>query len=75
MHTFAEHLQAHIISGNYIATFMQTIAKVMPPPPAATALAIHPNDNNILVFGMEDSSIQIFQFRTRQACFSTLLNL
>ena len=35
----------------------------MPPPPAATYLAFHPQDNNIITIGMEDSSIQIYNVR------------
>ncbi|KAL2513942.1 WD repeat domain-containing protein [Forsythia ovata] len=32
----------------------------MPPPSAATFLAFHPQDNNIIAIGMDDSSIQIY---------------
>jgi len=35
----------------------------MPPPPAATYLAFHPQDNNIIAIGMDDSSIQIYNVR------------
>lgn len=35
----------------------------MPPPPAATYLAFHPQDNNIIAIGMEDSTIQIYNVR------------
>ena len=35
----------------------------MPPPPAATFLAFHPQDNNIIAIGMEDSTIQIYNVR------------
>ena len=35
----------------------------MSPPPAATFLAFHPQDNNIIAIGMEDSSIQIYNVR------------
>lgn len=35
----------------------------MPPPPAATFLAFHPQDNNIIAVGMEDSTIQIYNVR------------
>ncbi|KAK6117020.1 hypothetical protein DH2020_049264 [Rehmannia glutinosa] len=35
----------------------------MPPPPAATYLAFHPQDNNVLAIGMEDSTIQIYNVR------------
>ncbi|KAL5849380.1 hypothetical protein ACOSQ4_007393 [Xanthoceras sorbifolium] len=39
-----------------MTTFMQ-------PPPASTFLAFHPQDNNILAIGMEDSTIQIYNVR------------
>ena len=42
---------------------MQTMTTFMPPPPAATFLAFHPQDNNIIAIGMEDSSIQIYNVR------------
>lgn len=35
----------------------------MPPPPAATYLAFHPQDNNIIAIGMDDSTIQIYNVR------------
>ncbi|KAJ4722098.1 Topless-related protein [Melia azedarach] len=35
----------------------------MPPPPASTFLAFHPQDNNIIAIGMEDSTIQIYNVR------------
>ncbi|KAK3436786.1 hypothetical protein EUGRSUZ_C01427 [Eucalyptus grandis] len=40
----------------------QTIT-TLGPPPAATFLAFHPQDNNIIAIGMEDSSIQIYNAR------------
>lgn len=42
---------------------MQTMTTFMPPPPAATFLAFHPQDNNIIAIGMDDSSIQIYNVR------------
>ena len=42
---------------------LQTMTTFMPPPPAATFLAFHPQDNNIIAIGMEDSSIQIYNVR------------
>lgn len=42
---------------------MQTMATFMPPPPAATFLAFHPQDNNILAIGMDDSTVQIYNVR------------
>lgn len=41
----------------------QTMATFMPPPPAATFLAFHPQDNNIIAIGMDDSTIQIYNVR------------
>ncbi|KAG5618714.1 hypothetical protein H5410_018538 [Solanum commersonii] len=35
----------------------------MPPPPAATYIAFHPQDNNIIAIGMDDSTIQIYNVR------------
>lgn len=35
----------------------------MSPPPAATYLAFHPHDNNIMAIGMEDSTILIYNVR------------
>lgn len=39
------------------------MATFMPPPPAATFLAFHPQDNNIIAIGMDDSTIQIYNVR------------
>ncbi|KAJ7549925.1 hypothetical protein O6H91_07G075100 [Diphasiastrum complanatum] len=51
-------------SGGKISLFNMMTFKVMttfmPPPPAATFLAFHPQDNNIIAIGMEDSTIQIY---------------
>ena len=35
----------------------------MPPPPTSTFLAFHPQDNNIIAIGMEDSTIHIYNVR------------
>lgn len=40
--------------------YQQTIKTIMSPPPAATFLALHPRDNNIIAIGSDDSSIQIY---------------
>ncbi|GAV82484.1 WD40 domain-containing protein [Cephalotus follicularis] len=45
-----------------MATF-KTMTTFMPPPPAATFLAFHPQDNNIIAIGMDDSTIQIYNVR------------
>lgn len=56
---------------------MQTMTTFMSPPPAATFLAFHPQDNNIIAIGMEDSSIQIYNVRVDEvvACVWSALSL
>ncbi|KAJ0014388.1 hypothetical protein Pint_21632 [Pistacia integerrima] len=55
------------VSGGKVSLFNMMTFKVMtmfmPPPPAATYLAFHPQDNNIIAIGMEDSTIQIYNVR------------
>lgn len=41
----------------------KTMTTFMPPPPAATSLAFHPQDNNIIAIGMDDSTVQIYNVR------------
>ena len=48
----------------------QTMTTFMPPPPAATFLAFHPQDNNIIAIGMDDSSIQIYNVRVDEVWHS-----
>ncbi|KAG9150918.1 hypothetical protein Leryth_003045 [Lithospermum erythrorhizon] len=54
-------------SGGKISLFnmmtFKTMTTFMPPPPAATFLAFHPQDNNIIAIGMTDSTIQIYNVR------------
>lgn len=54
-------------SGGKISLFnmmtFKTMTTFMSPPPAATFLAFHPQDNNIIAIGMEDSTIQIYNVR------------
>ncbi|KAE8699401.1 Transducin family protein / WD-40 repeat family protein isoform 5 [Hibiscus syriacus] len=54
-------------SGGKISLFnmmtFKTMATFMPPPPPATFLAFHPQDNNIIAIGMGDSTIQIYNVR------------
>ncbi|XP_039019798.1 topless-related protein 3-like [Hibiscus syriacus] len=38
----------------------------MSPPPASTFLAFHPQDNNIIAIGMEDSTIHIYNVRVAE---------
>ncbi|XXG79187.1 hypothetical protein AAC387_Pa09g0313 [Persea americana] len=53
--------------GGKVSLFnMMTFKKMttfMPPPPASTFLAFHPQDNNIIAIGMEDSTIHIYNVR------------
>ncbi|XP_057494321.1 topless-related protein 3-like isoform X2 [Actinidia eriantha] len=53
--------------GGKVSLFNMMTFKVMttfmPPPPASTFLAFHPQDNNIIAIGMEDSSIHIYNVR------------
>ncbi|XP_057485979.1 topless-related protein 4-like isoform X2 [Actinidia eriantha] len=80
-------------SGGKISLFnmmtFKTMTTFMPPPPAATFLAFHPRDNNIIAIGMDDSSIQIYNVRVDEVktklkghqkritglAFSTVLNV
>ncbi|XVE97390.1 hypothetical protein REPUB_Repub03eG0015200 [Reevesia pubescens] len=54
-------------SGGKISLFnmmtFKTMATFMSPPPVATYLAFHPQDNNIIAIGMEDSTISIYNVR------------
>ncbi|GMP28463.1 hypothetical protein CsSME_00003993 [Camellia sinensis var. sinensis] len=53
--------------GGKVSLFNMMTFKVMttfmPPPPASTFLAFHPQDNNILAIGMEDSTMHIYNVR------------
>ncbi|XWS20441.1 hypothetical protein CRYUN_Cryun31cG0101500 [Craigia yunnanensis] len=57
-------------SGGKISLFnmmtFKTMTTFMAPPPAATFLAFHPQDNNVIAMGMDDCSIQIFNVRVDQ---------
>ena len=46
----------------------------MSPPPAATSLAFHPQDNNIIAIGMDDSSIQIFNVRVDEVFHKNIVS-
>ncbi|XP_047321907.1 topless-related protein 4-like isoform X2 [Impatiens glandulifera] len=58
-------------SGGKISLFnmmtFKTMTTFMSPPPSASALSFHPEDNNIIAIGMEDSSIQIYNVRVDEA--------
>lgn len=56
-------LQALCLLTYFSFHFLQTMTTFMAPPPAATSLAFHPRDNNIIAIGMDDSSIQIYNVR------------
>lgn len=45
------------------------------PPPAATFLAFHPQDNNIIAIGMEDSTILIYNVRVDEVNILPWLDL
>jgi WD40 repeat protein len=64
-------------SGGKVSLFNMMTFKVMttfmPPPPAATFLAFHPQDNNIIAIGMEDSTIQIYNVRVDEVNTVTFL--
>ncbi|KAK4491367.1 hypothetical protein RD792_002106 [Penstemon davidsonii] len=54
-------------AGGKVSLFNMMTFKVMttfmPPPPPSTFLAFHPQDNNIIAIGMEDSTIHIYNVR------------
>uniref|UniRef100_A0A1J3GAS6 Topless-related protein 3 n=1 Tax=Noccaea caerulescens TaxID=107243 RepID=A0A1J3GAS6_NOCCA len=80
-------------AGGKVSLFNMMTFKVMttfmPPPPASTFLAFHPQDNNIIAIGMEDSAIHIYNVRVDEVksklkghqkritglAFSTALNI
>ena len=45
------------------------MATFMSPPPAATYLAFHPQDNNIVAVGMNDSTIHIYNVRVDEVMY------
>lgn len=47
----------------------------MAPPPAATYLAFHPQDNNIIAIGTDDSTIQIYNVRVDEVKYLSFLKL
>ncbi|KAI9072958.1 hypothetical protein K1719_045087 [Acacia pycnantha] len=53
--------------GGKVSLFNMMTFKVMttfmPPPPASTFLSFHPQDNNIIAIGMQDSTIHIYNVR------------
>ncbi|KAA8521600.1 hypothetical protein F0562_012273 [Nyssa sinensis] len=63
-------------SGGQISLYnmftFKVLTKFMSPPPAATSLALHPQDNNVIAIGRNDSSILIYDIRF-DAVKSTLM--
>lgn len=57
----------------FLNTALNLMTTFMPPPPAANFLAFHPQDNNIIAIGMEDSSIQIYNVRVDEVMMLILL--
>uniref|UniRef100_M1B3Z9 Beta transducin n=1 Tax=Solanum tuberosum TaxID=4113 RepID=M1B3Z9_SOLTU len=54
---------------------MMTFKRVrtfMPPPPAATYIAFHHQDNNIIAIGMDNSTIQIYNVHWMSCVWSTV---
>ncbi|WZZ74691.1 hypothetical protein YC2023_086061 [Brassica napus] len=80
-------------AGGKVSLFNMMTFKVMttfmPPPPPSSFLAFHPQDNNIIAIGMEDSTIHIYNVRVDEVksklkghqkritglAFSTTLNI
>lgn len=54
-------------SGGKVSLFntmtFKTMTKFMTPPPVATYLAFHPQDNNVIAVGMDNSTIRIYNVR------------
>jgi WD40 repeat protein len=51
----------------------QIMTTFMSPPPAATYLAFHPQDNNIVAVGMNDSTIHIYNVRVDEVMYIMIL--
>lgn len=54
---------------------LQVMTTFMSPPPEATFLAFHPQDNNIIAIGMEDSTIQIYNVRVDEVKHNFLASI
>ncbi|XP_050366867.1 protein TPR3-like [Argentina anserina] len=58
-------------SGGKISLFnlmtFKNMSSFMSPPPVVTCLALHPDDNNIVAVGCDDSTIHIYNVRTNEA--------
>ncbi|CAN6583703.1 unnamed protein product [Malus baccata var. baccata] len=44
----------------------KTMTTFMSPPPVATSLAFHPEDNNVIAVGMDDSTVHIYNVRINE---------
>uniref|UniRef100_A0A0D9ZW45 Uncharacterized protein n=2 Tax=Oryza glumipatula TaxID=40148 RepID=A0A0D9ZW45_9ORYZ len=64
-------------SGGKVSLFnlitFETMTTFMAPPPSATFLAFHPQDNSIMAIGMEDSSTLIYNVRVDDVSVKTVL--
>lgn len=78
LNNFADLCLSLCISSPYgreilIFFYLQTMTTFKPPPPAATYLAFHPHDNNIVAIGMEDAVVQIYNVRMDEVFYWELL--
>lgn len=48
---------------------LQVMTTFMSPPPVSTSVAFHPRDNNIVVVGMDDSYIYIYNVKNDEVIF------
>ncbi|CAN0897774.1 Topless-related protein 4 [Linum grandiflorum] len=55
----------------YSMTTAETIATLAAPPPAATFIAFHPQHDKIIAIGMDDSSIQVYNFGAPRNSYET----
>ncbi|RVW53884.1 Topless-related protein 1 [Vitis vinifera] len=64
-------------SGGEISLFnirsFEKMVTFMNPPPAATYIAVHPWDNNVIAVGLDDSTIQIYNVRTSEYMHTSLV--
>ncbi|XP_055820274.1 protein TPR3-like isoform X2 [Solanum dulcamara] len=66
-------------SGGAVSIFNILVFKrmksIMPPTPAATCIACHPSDNNVIVVGMDDSTIIVYNVRLEEIFFILILQV
>lgn len=54
----------------HISWWVQTLVTSMPSPSMVTCLAFYPEDNNILLVGLDDSSILVYHIHKEQVYLS-----